>query len=61
MKDYDYSTWMRIFPKYRELEEEYDKMGVLLDEQTKQISRLKKRLNIALKEIKKLKGDDKDA
>lgn len=56
MKDYKYKSWemMRIFPKFKQLEEEYDKMSILLDESSRQIARLKRQRDLAIRKLKEL-------
>lgn len=59
IKDYNYEwwKWLRVFPQYRELEVENNKMSVQLDELTAKLNKKSKELRLALAKIKELQNE----
>lgn len=59
IKDYNYSwwEWMRIFPQYKELEIENNRMSVQIDELTAKLNKTRKELRLSLNRIKELEDE----
>lgn len=59
IKDYNYSwwEWLRVFPQYKELEIENNKMSVQIDELTAKLNKTRKELRLALNRIKEIQNE----